>query len=170
MFESEVPLRSYLEVKSDRTTTKLLRRLQRIQNSAARLILDFPRRSHITPHLRDLHWLPSTRGSPSNSSSTHTGPSTTPDQYTSRTDSASTPPPAASALPTSPSPQSHASGKPPSAADPSPSSPPRPGTLSLQTYNRLRTCRSSEDFSRPGSSTSSSSPSQCLETFTDTPK
>ncbi|KAJ1194411.1 hypothetical protein NDU88_003700 [Pleurodeles waltl] len=37
---------------------KLLKRLQRIQNASARLILDIPRRSHISAHLRDLHWLP----------------------------------------------------------------------------------------------------------------
>ena len=36
----------------------LLSRLQRIQNSAARLVLKAPRRDHITPHLRTLHWLP----------------------------------------------------------------------------------------------------------------
>ncbi|KAJ1115749.1 hypothetical protein NDU88_003971 [Pleurodeles waltl] len=40
------------------TTVKLQKRLQRIQNASARLILDIPRHSHISRHLRDLHWLP----------------------------------------------------------------------------------------------------------------
>ncbi|XP_078533484.1 uncharacterized protein LOC144819505 [Lissotriton helveticus] len=40
------------------TTTKLQKRLQRIQNASARLILDIPRNSHISGHLRHLHWLP----------------------------------------------------------------------------------------------------------------
>ncbi|KAJ1140639.1 hypothetical protein NDU88_006988, partial [Pleurodeles waltl] len=40
------------------TTVKLQKRLQRIQNASARLILDIPRHSHISGHLRDLHWLP----------------------------------------------------------------------------------------------------------------
>ncbi|KAJ1116180.1 hypothetical protein NDU88_004398 [Pleurodeles waltl] len=39
-------------------TTKLQRKLQRIQNAAARLILDIPRHHHISGHLRKLHWLP----------------------------------------------------------------------------------------------------------------
>ncbi|KAJ1134553.1 hypothetical protein NDU88_001004 [Pleurodeles waltl] len=38
--------------------TKLLKRMQRIQNASAHLILNAPCHSHITPHLRDLHWLP----------------------------------------------------------------------------------------------------------------
>ena len=33
-------------------------RLQKIHNNAARLILNVPKRDHITPHLRTLHWLP----------------------------------------------------------------------------------------------------------------
>ena len=33
-------------------------RLQRVQNSAARLVMKKRRRDHITPVLRDLHWLP----------------------------------------------------------------------------------------------------------------
>lgn len=33
-------------------------RLQRVQNAAARLITLCPRREHITPHLKSLHWLP----------------------------------------------------------------------------------------------------------------
>ena len=37
---------------------KLMRKLQLIQNSAARLISRIPRRAHITPILRQLHWLP----------------------------------------------------------------------------------------------------------------
>ena len=32
--------------------------LQRVQNAAARLILGLSRRSHITPALKQLHWLP----------------------------------------------------------------------------------------------------------------
>ena len=37
---------------------ELLLRLQKLQNSAARLVLKVPRRDHITPHLQALHWLP----------------------------------------------------------------------------------------------------------------
>ena len=33
-------------------------RLQRVQNSAARLVMKTRKRDHITPVLRDLHWLP----------------------------------------------------------------------------------------------------------------
>ncbi|KAJ1129421.1 hypothetical protein NDU88_007791 [Pleurodeles waltl] len=40
------------------TAAKLQKKLQRIQNASARLILDIPRHSHISEHLRDLHWLP----------------------------------------------------------------------------------------------------------------
>ena len=36
----------------------LIRKLQRVQNSAARLVSQCPRFCHITPVLRDLHWLP----------------------------------------------------------------------------------------------------------------
>ena len=32
--------------------------LQRVQNSAARIVLQAPRRSHAQPLLRELHWLP----------------------------------------------------------------------------------------------------------------
>lgn len=32
--------------------------LQRVQNAAARLVLGIDRRAHITPALRELHWLP----------------------------------------------------------------------------------------------------------------
>ena len=39
-------------------TARLLKRLQTIQNSAAKLILDLPKWTHITPHLKKLHWLP----------------------------------------------------------------------------------------------------------------
>ncbi|KAJ1122059.1 hypothetical protein NDU88_000564 [Pleurodeles waltl] len=39
-------------------TNKLQTKLQRIQNASTRLILDIPRCDHISPHLRDLHWLP----------------------------------------------------------------------------------------------------------------
>ena len=35
-----------------------LNKLQRLQNTAARIITRTPRSSHITPVLRDLHWLP----------------------------------------------------------------------------------------------------------------
>lgn len=37
---------------------KLVQRLQRVQNSAARLVSRCPRRNHITPVLMSLHWLP----------------------------------------------------------------------------------------------------------------
>jgi len=36
----------------------LLRRLQSVQNAAARLVTGAGRRDHITPVLRRLHWLP----------------------------------------------------------------------------------------------------------------
>jgi len=39
-------------------TDSLFRRLQSVQNAAARLITGTRRRDHITPVLRDLHWLP----------------------------------------------------------------------------------------------------------------
>jgi len=35
-----------------------MRRLQAVQNAAARLIIGTRRRDHITPILRQLHWLP----------------------------------------------------------------------------------------------------------------
>ena len=35
-----------------------LNRLQRVQNNAARLILKVPKSEHITPFLKELHWLP----------------------------------------------------------------------------------------------------------------
>ena len=34
-----------------------LQRIQRIQNQAARMLKKIPRRNHITPVLKDLHWL-----------------------------------------------------------------------------------------------------------------
>ena len=37
---------------------KSIKRLQLTQNAAARLIRRIKRRAHITPVLRDLHWLP----------------------------------------------------------------------------------------------------------------
>lgn len=36
----------------------LINKLQKVQNSAARLVCRLPRSSHITPALRSLHWLP----------------------------------------------------------------------------------------------------------------
>ena len=36
----------------------LIQRLQSVQNAAARLVTGAPRRDHITPVLRQLHWLP----------------------------------------------------------------------------------------------------------------
>ena len=39
-------------------TDTLLRRLQSVQNAAARLVIGTRRRDHITPVLRQLHWLP----------------------------------------------------------------------------------------------------------------
>ena len=41
-----------------RITDSLFRRLQSIQSAAARLITGTRRRDHISPVLRDLHWLP----------------------------------------------------------------------------------------------------------------
>ena len=38
--------------------TKLTTRLQCVQNSAARVVKRVPRRAHITPILKELHWLP----------------------------------------------------------------------------------------------------------------
>ena len=35
-----------------------LKNSQRVQNAAARLVINTPRICHITPFLRDLHWLP----------------------------------------------------------------------------------------------------------------
>jgi len=37
---------------------RLMRRLQSVQNATARLITGTPRRDHISPILRQLHWLP----------------------------------------------------------------------------------------------------------------
>ena len=37
---------------------ELLQKLQVLQNSAARLVTKTPRRAHISPVLRELHWLP----------------------------------------------------------------------------------------------------------------
>ena len=37
---------------------KSISKLQRVQNTAARLITNTPRNEHITPVLRSLHWLP----------------------------------------------------------------------------------------------------------------
>ena len=36
----------------------LIRRLQKVQNNTARLILGISKREHISPHLASLHWLP----------------------------------------------------------------------------------------------------------------
>jgi len=35
-----------------------IKKLQRVQNNAARIVLEVPRRSHVSPLLRTLHWLP----------------------------------------------------------------------------------------------------------------
>ena len=35
-----------------------VKKLQRVQNNAARIVLEAPRRSHASPLLRTLHWLP----------------------------------------------------------------------------------------------------------------
>ena len=35
-----------------------IKKLQRVQNNAARIVLEAPRRSHANPLLRTLHWLP----------------------------------------------------------------------------------------------------------------
>ena len=42
-------------------TDKLMRQVQSVQNAAARLITEAKRREHITPILRQLHWLPARR-------------------------------------------------------------------------------------------------------------
>jgi len=42
-------------------TDTLLRQLQSVQNAAARLLTQTGRREHITPVLRQLHWLPVSR-------------------------------------------------------------------------------------------------------------
>ena len=39
-------------------TDDLLYRLQKVQNNAARVIIGFKKYDHITPVLKDLHWLP----------------------------------------------------------------------------------------------------------------
>ena len=36
----------------------LIRKLQKVQNNAARLVLKVPKTEHMTPHLQTLHWLP----------------------------------------------------------------------------------------------------------------
>lgn len=41
-----------------RINKQLLRKLQTVQNAAAKLILNIPRHNHITQHLCDIHWLP----------------------------------------------------------------------------------------------------------------
>ena len=38
--------------------SSLIAKLQRLQNAAARVVFDLKRRDHITPVLRQLHWLP----------------------------------------------------------------------------------------------------------------
>ena len=38
-------------------SNKQIERLQRLQNQAARMLKRLPRRNHITPGLRELHWL-----------------------------------------------------------------------------------------------------------------
>jgi len=47
-----------LQCSSVRITDTLLRKLQSVQNAAARLLTRTGRREHITPALRQLHWLP----------------------------------------------------------------------------------------------------------------
>jgi len=42
-------------------TDTLLRKLQPVLNAAARLLTQIGRREHITPYLRQLHWLPVSR-------------------------------------------------------------------------------------------------------------
>ena len=39
-------------------TDELLRRLQKVQNNAARVVSGSKKYDHITPFLKDLHWLP----------------------------------------------------------------------------------------------------------------
>jgi len=40
------------------TPSYSIKKLQRVQNNAARIVLEAPRRSHVSPLLRTLHWLP----------------------------------------------------------------------------------------------------------------
>ena len=44
-----------------RTTDTMLRKLQSVQNAEARLLTRTGRREHISPVLRQLHWLPVSR-------------------------------------------------------------------------------------------------------------
>ena len=43
------------------TTVQNIQKLQLLQNAAARLIRWMPKHAHITPHLKELHWLPITQ-------------------------------------------------------------------------------------------------------------
>ena len=47
-------IRKYL----DRQSTKQLLQLQRVQNACARMVMKCSKRDHITPLLKELHWLP----------------------------------------------------------------------------------------------------------------
>ena len=40
------------------TPSYSIKKMQRVQNNAARIVLEAPRRSHASPLLRTLHWLP----------------------------------------------------------------------------------------------------------------
>ena len=40
------------------SSTKLISKLQRVQNTAARIVAMSPKRGHVTPILKDLRWLP----------------------------------------------------------------------------------------------------------------
>jgi len=39
-------------------TSYSIKKLQRVQNNAARIVLEAPKRSHASPLLKTLHWLP----------------------------------------------------------------------------------------------------------------
>ena len=54
----QLPPQTLSEFNSEKISSQLLQRLQVIQNAAARLITGARRLEHMTPILRDLHWLP----------------------------------------------------------------------------------------------------------------
>ena len=47
-----------LQLGTLRAPVSIIQKLQRVQNSAARIVLQAPRRSHAKPLMRQLHWLP----------------------------------------------------------------------------------------------------------------
>ena len=49
---------SYCNAVLHGTPSYSIKKLQRVENNAARIVLEAPRRSHASPFLRTLHWLP----------------------------------------------------------------------------------------------------------------